>query len=648
MFRRRRQKRESAPVHSTRRAAAAIALACVAILFAGCTVPVEQHDWSHYDGPGAEYLHEPQYQLPFHDDPLEPVNRVFTGINTVVVVGVGEPVASGWRLLVPQEVRTPLVRAADNLEYPRRGLNNLLQGNLEGAGDETARFALNTTVGIVGLDDAAQRRGISPANTDTGTTLKKAGWRNSVYFTPPFGMPGTVRDVVGGVGDTLLDPTYYFFPALPIKGFIQAAERMDGYEKFLTTNQDAYEPMRRMYQARREAEPIAPLESASNGPALQSLGYAMLAPRDPAFDLRYQYGRARIAATGESLPYSAWMQKRPAPLVVLLPGFGGHRLSFANLAVAEMFYDAGYSVVTISSAANFEFMRNAATALYPGFMPADASDVQRAVATVCRELEGRYGNRIKKRALVGVSFGGCHTLYLAAMSPRDRLIDFDAYLAICPPVQFEHAAEVLDSYYNLPLTFPETNRDERVAAIMKKGSVLMAGGPAGRRDVDLTEGEAEFLVGLSYRLALHDVIWVSRERHDAGILKTKWNALQRASASQEILGYSMMKYAYAFLLPTLLKAPAVIDTPDEMLEHSDLRRLEGWLRSRRNVGVAFNENDFLLAKGDAAWLRSVFGERRLVVSETGAHVGNLGEDAWRARIVDLLKHLLGTSGTRDD
>lgn len=612
----------------------------IGIHLAGCSVPVEHHDWSQYDGPGAEHFREPQYPLPFREDPLEPMNRVFVGVNSALVVALAEPVSSGWRQLVPQDVRTPLNRAANNLEYPRRGLNQLLQGDADAAKSETQRFAINSSVGVLGLNDAAAERGLTPADTDTGTTLKKAGWNDSVYLTLPFGMPGTARDMIGGVGDTLLDPTVYFFPAAPIKGFIQAAERMDAIERFVTTNQDPYEPMRRMYQARREAGPIASITGveASAQSARDSLGYATLAPRDPAFDLTGRTRRVRIATTGDSLPYDVWMQDAPAPLVVLLPGFGTHRESYANMAIAELFFDAGYSVATISSVANFEFMRHAATAIHPGYLPADAADVERAVDAVRRDLDSEYGERVTQRALVGVSFGGAQTLYLAAQPQRDRRLHFDAYLAICPPIRFEHAAVALDGYYNVPLDFPEAERDDIAAAIMKKGSQLFMGGPAARQ-VEIDEIEASFLVGLSYRMALHDVIWVARQRHDAGVLKTKWNALQRASASQEILGYSMMKYAFAFLLPELLKSPAAIDAPEEMLEHSDVRRLEGLLRSRQNVGVAYNQNDFLLAPGDATWLHSVFGDDRLAASPDGGHLGNMNDDEHREAIVALLGRL---------
>ncbi|HPF40873.1 MAG TPA: MlaA family lipoprotein [Phycisphaerae bacterium] len=627
-----------------RRTGAAI-LIVVCIHAGGCSVPVERHDWSQYDGPGAEHFREPQYELPFHEDPLEPVNRIAFGLNTAMVVGIAAPISSGWRQIVPQEVRTPMVRAANNLEFPRRGLNNLLQGRKKEAGDEAARFAINSTAGVLGLFDVAAEKGIRAADTDTGMTLRRAGWEKSVYLTLPFGTPGTARDVVGGAGDALLDPTIYFFPAAPIKGFIQGAERMDAVERFVTTQRDAYEISKRMYLARRQANPVVSDESVERGAAAETLAYAALTPRSPEFDLRGRTHRVRIAATGRRLPYDLWMREEAAPLVVLSPGFGGHRESYANMAVAEMFHDAGFSVATFSSAANFEFMNRAASIVHPGYAPIDAADVLNAAEAVCRDIDRRYHDRVTRRVMVGVSFGGAHTLYAATLSCRHSAQAFDAYFAICPPIQFAHAAQALDDFYNAPLSFPEEERDARVIAIMRKGAALAMGG-AGR--VELTEAEAAFLIGLSYRMALHDVIWTARERHDTGVLKTEWNALSRASASQEIFDYSMMKYAYAFLLPELEARKGVIDRPAAMFIRSDLRLLEGPLRSRANVGVAFNANDFLMAPGDAEWLNRVFGSSRLIASERGGHLGNLGDDAWRERIIAQVNRLLGAASLDAD
>ncbi len=94
------------------------------------------------------------------------------------------------------------------------------------------------------------------------------------------------------------------------------------------------------------------------------------------------------------------MQPESAPLLYILPGLGGHRDAKSALALAEMGFRRGFSVVTISSALNFDFMENAATAAVPGYPPVDARDVHRALDAIARDLAERHPGRITRRALM--------------------------------------------------------------------------------------------------------------------------------------------------------------------------------------------------------------------------------------------------------
>ena len=620
-----------------RRIAPLILIALCATVYPGCAPKLQRHDWSSYNGPGAEYFHRDEYELPFAEDPLEPVNRVAFGLNAALIVAVADPLAAGWRFLVPAHARTALVHASNNIEYPRRGLNHLLQARPDDAETETARFALNSTIGVIGLHDAAANRGLEAVDTDTGKTLQHWGWTESAYLTLPFGAPGTVRDAIGGIGDVLLDPTFYFFPAFPIKTAIVGAEQVDDAKRFIVSHQDAYEPARRIYLAQRQ-NGDAPIASPdADGPALQTLGYLYFEPGDPWFASRAKTLRVPMRETGRSLPCDVWMQPTPAPLVFLLPGFGMHRQALANVAMAEFLFEAGYSVATISSAMNFEFIRNAASGPLPGAAPRDAADIHRALFRIAADLDRQHAGLITARAVVGISMGGYHALYMAGATPRMGLAPFDACVAVCPPIRLAHAAETVDAFYNAPMGYPPHERDDRAVAALRAGAQHARGA---RNASPLSEHDARFLVGVNYRLALHDMIWAARDRHDAGILRTEWSTLWRAPASQEILDYSLMEYAYGFLLPDLTTETPTARDAEDMFARSDLRSCEGVLRSRSNVAVVTNRNDFLLADGDIAWLRSVLGPARLTVHPCGGHVGNLGDAAMRQSILDQLRALL--------
>ncbi len=598
---------------------------------------MQRNDWSTYNGPGAEYFQRTEYQLPIDEDPLEPLNRVFVGMNEAVAIWVAGPLSAGWRFLVPQVARDALVRAADNIEFPRRGVNHLLQGRPEKAGIEGQRFLINSTLGVLGLFDASTKRGLQPADTDTGETFARWGWQPSAYMTLPTGMPGTVRDVAGGLVDTVLDPAFYFFPALPIKGAIVGSERLPSYTRFIATSADPYARMRLIWTVSRAVLDTPPPVTPDDSAETQTLENATMTLQDPWFPYAAQRRRVGIDQTGRKLPYDIWMQEAPAPLVFVLPGLGGHRRSTSVVALAEMLFIGGYSVATISSAMNFEFMRNAATVTVPGFAPADARDVHAALTAVWRDLARTYKNRFTKRMLVGMSMGGTHAMYMAATEGNEERIDFEAYVAINPPVQLRYAAEQLDAFFNTPLRFPEEERDERVLHALKKGLPLAAGDAM--NDISFSQDEARFLIGLSYRLALHDAIWVSQGLHDSGVLKTPREPLQQWAAGQEILDYSMMEYAFAFLLPYFASHDEQITTEEQLFARADLRSVAGALRTNPKAGVVCNANDFLLSPEDLTWLREVFSEGRLTVHPDGGHLGNLHKTGVQESIRAMLAHL---------
>jgi len=620
-----------------------IVLLAVTVQFA-CQKPLERHDWSGYDGPGAEHFQREEYSLPYHEDPLEPVNRLTQGLNAGALILFIDPLATGWRYVVPQEARTGMLNMANNSEVIQHSVNHALQGNNEAAATNLERFGINTTVGVLGVEDAAAEQGIAPQRTDTGMTLNHAGWRKSAFLVEPIGGPSTLRDALGGLGDLALDPfAWWMRPVLIGKGFVRGNEQAGNAKRLLTTNRDAYESMRRLYLAQREILEAPPSEPTADSDASQTLNYLRFAPSDPFFAYEPLESKAYIKMTRDELPFTAWVQEEAAPVVFLLPGFGGHRHTLQNIALAEVFFNAGYSVATISSAANFEFMRHAGAATYPGFGPNDAADVHAALNSVWRALRVEHGNKVLERVLVGTSFGAFHTLMIAAREPVDaggqKLIDFDAYLAICPPVQLRHAADQIDDYYNALMAFPPEERDARAIAALKKANRLAFANAAGGPDVAFGVSEAEFLVGLGYRFLLHDMIWESRHKREIPFLKTEWNALNQASASQEILDYSLNEYAYGVMLPYLRDEAQQVSDGQSMFLANDLRLYASHLQSDPRVGVFTNANDFLLSENDLTWLQKTLPSDRLLVRETGGHLGNMDEAGVQTEIINLLKSL---------
>jgi len=146
-------------------------------------------------------------------DPLEPFNSAMFTFNLKVDDYVLHPVASGYAAVLPTVAREAIGRALDNVRVLPRFANNAFQLRIPQAGTEVARFGINTTVGLVGLFDPADKWfGLHEHPDDFGLTLRYYKAPTGPYLMLPFFGPSTVGDAVGRVADGAMDPLSYFVP----------------------------------------------------------------------------------------------------------------------------------------------------------------------------------------------------------------------------------------------------------------------------------------------------------------------------------------------------------------------------------------------------------------------------------------------------
>ncbi len=139
---------------------------------------------------------------------FEGFSRTMFKLNLGLDKVIFKPVAKGYRAL-PSPIRKGTGNAVDNLRSLLTISNNILQGDFREAGITTGRFAVNTTVGILGIFDPAARLGLEDqGKEDFGQTLGRWGTGSGCYFVLPVLGPTTTRDAVGLIGNTLLDPVY--------------------------------------------------------------------------------------------------------------------------------------------------------------------------------------------------------------------------------------------------------------------------------------------------------------------------------------------------------------------------------------------------------------------------------------------------------
>ncbi|MGZ8212399.1 MAG: MlaA family lipoprotein [Burkholderiales bacterium] len=150
---------------------------------------------------------------PNDPDPFESVNRRIYWFNEALDKTVVEPVARGYRFVLPSFVRTGVSNFFSNLGDVRVSLNNALQGKTEDALSDFSRVVINSTIGIVGLLDVASEAGIEKHQEDFGQTLGRWGFGPGPFVMLPFFGPSTVRDTLGWGVDIASDPVTYVDPS---------------------------------------------------------------------------------------------------------------------------------------------------------------------------------------------------------------------------------------------------------------------------------------------------------------------------------------------------------------------------------------------------------------------------------------------------
>ena len=589
-------------------------------------------------------------------DPLEPLNRMMWGFNKGLMIGVVRPTSKVYRFVVVKPIRTGIGNFGRNLTYPGRAINNLLQGKWSGARDESYRFLCNSTVGIAGFFDVGTKWKIPKSDADFGQTFGQWGWKPHCYIMLPFLGPSNERDTVGFAADTAANPLLYIAPydivaSNPmtwlgpytyfayIAMYNDMSDTVEEYARFSQAEMDSYAQLQYAWTFARENR-VADFQvkGEQDEASLETLSSVFFTYKNPEFPTLGKTRSALIPSTDKKLKFTYWLQPGKAPVVYILPGLGSHRLARPSVALAELVYSNGYSAVCISSSFNSEFMENASIAALPAYLPVDGHDVHVALTEVDRRLQEMYPDRLGDKALMGYSMGALQALFIAATAPTNEtpLLQFDRFVAINAPVRFTQGVTKLDEYYQAPLSWPGTERTENIHNAFLKVAALSKSDVTPHTSMPFSAIESKFLVGLTFRFILRDMIYSSQRRHNQGVLEHPIWSFRREPVYQEIMQYSYRDYMEKFAVPYYQTRGLTAPVADALARASDLRTYEAALRTNRSVRLIVNQNDFLLPPEDLDWLDATFDPDQLTLFQQGGHLGNLANPIVQQSIMTAL------------
>ena len=573
------------------------------------------------------------------DDSLEGFNRSMESVNSFLVRRVVHPVSVVYNRIVPDCLSTAIKNFSHNLLFPLRLVTNSLQGKFMHAWEETERFCINTTVGILGFRDQATTWDFHRHDEDFGQTLAVWGVGSGCYVNLPCLGPSNVRDALTKIPDALLNPATYFQGASLALGGNSLFCNAAFLNTYFRSRRVTYPLTKAVYTLSREAQirdgVFPPVTSMPD----ESLGVMKLNPTDKLFYSTVYERSVMLPGGTRPLPYSLFRQHVfDGRIMFILPGLSSTRQNSDIVALAEIFHKEGWTVAVISSTFTPEFFLATDNPL-PGNLLHDCKNLDKALTTIRDDImvyEKKSAMRNKKKGnlpaypsspvcqVFGVSLGAINTLYLAALDNRgESTLGAERFIAVNPPRNPLAALRKLDHCFDIPLNWPAETRLQKTSdAIQRIAYAIME--PEATDGIALNHDESMFIIGLNCRLGILELCKAFSDSPHCNLIEHLIRRDTEAHLEEDAFSLSYEKYLNDILLHHAKKLHDVPEnmTIDDFAAKYTIDSQADNLKTNPKVRFFHNQNDFLLDDGDIEWYQQVFVQRCFIFP-AGSHLGNL-------------------------
>ena len=202
----------------------------------------------------------------------EEMNRSIHSFNDSIDQNILRPTSKAYGLL-PDFIKTGISNVISNLNEPSNFINHLFQGEINSSFSTIGRLTINSTIGLLGIFDVANKVGIEKLSTDFGKTLDIWGLDEGQYLVIPFIGPRTSRHFFGTIVDAVISPVNYglkdedsIISISPSILFVLSTRSSNGetIDNLRSTSIDYYSSLRSIYLQNREINISEDLENDIN------------------------------------------------------------------------------------------------------------------------------------------------------------------------------------------------------------------------------------------------------------------------------------------------------------------------------------------------------------------------------------------------
>ncbi len=322
-----------------------------------------------------------------------------------------------------------------------------------------------------------------------------------------------------------------------------------------------------------------------------------------------------------------------APLIFILSGTGSTFESAKTRFLRDVFFDAGFHVVSLSSTTTDEFITSGSRSSRPGNIGDDAVDLYRIMKLTYDSIW--TDTRADGFYLTGFSIGALYSAYLGELDSREQYFKFNRILMLNPPVNLYNSALRLDRLIEENLPGGITRVGDFVEQVFKRYAPYFnqVGGLeidseflfALQKNESLSSEELKVLVGLVFRLAASSMVFTSDVMtHSGKVVSTR----EKITTGDTLTGYFKQTLYWGFkdyferiLLPYMQsREPDIIR--QDLIHRLSLDNISGYLARTQTIGVITSRDDIILDESDLEFLSETFGDRATIYP-TGGHGGNI-------------------------
>ena len=333
----------------------------------------------------------------------------------------------------------------------------------------------------------------------------------------------------------------------------------------------------------------------------------------------------------DKFEFSLVPQKEKAPLIFLLAGTGSDYHAARMVFFQRIFYDAGYSVISITSPMHSNFIVNASSNRIHGMIMDDGKDVYNVMKETYKIVKDKVN--VSDFYVVGYSLGATEAAVVSYIDETEKAFNLKRVFMINPAVDIYETAVKLDKTLDITTEGKIENLENLIDKVFNKLSDSLKNGYTEITEEliyrmfakdQMTDEEMGELIGLVFRLTAIDINYVTDLINDRKVYVDKpvGKFTNMFPYFEKINFAGFEDYMYKLAYPYFDEKMGGGVTLEELLQHTKLQQIEGYLKNTDKIAVVTNRDEIILGEKDFEFLEKTFN-KRLIIYPYGGHCGNM-------------------------